>query len=296
MVFASGYFSIRHDSRLGFQPPNVDSSPRLAGSRFRAARLFRSRGQLAPQRVCARSTFGGRTTSGRTWHPIIRDLPGTAISYDWQLPPSTGIPDVRVRIVAKDVRFQNGFSTSRAFSITPSGPTPTPTPTPTATPSVTPSGTPTATPTVTPTGTPTVTPTPSVYTNSDGYSFGDADGYTHNYAKTHAHAEATSVTAAERADARKSAGCRIFGEPATCGRPRNRWVQRAPGADGAGGNPNTAGRTQACRAGSVASDGAAPGSERGTELASFYPERYGEAFVVEGQGVRVAVRLVGGTD
>ena len=32
------------------------------------------------------------------------------------------------------------------------------------------------------------------------------------------------------------------------------------------------------------------------ELASFYPERYGEAFVVEGQGVRVAVRPVGGTD
>jgi hypothetical protein len=34
----------------------------------------------------------------------------------------------------------------------------------------------------------------------------------------------------------------------------------------------------------------------GNELTSFYPERYGEAFVVEGQGVRVAVRPVGGTD
>src|SRR6266550_2840859 len=31
-------------------------------------------------------------------------------------------------------------------------------------------------------------------------------------------------------------------------------------------------------------------------LASFYPARYGEPFVVEGQGVRVAVRPVGGTD
>jgi hypothetical protein len=31
-------------------------------------------------------------------------------------------------------------------------------------------------------------------------------------------------------------------------------------------------------------------------LTSFYPERYGEAFVVEGEGVRVAVRPVGGTD
>src|SRR6266481_4982544 len=38
------------------------------------------------------------------------------------------------------------------------------------------------------------------------------------------------------------------------------------------------------------------GASGGNELASFYPERYGEAFVVEGEGVRVAVRPVGGTD
>ncbi|HZD09610.1 MAG TPA: hypothetical protein VE176_15240, partial [Candidatus Limnocylindrales bacterium] len=38
------------------------------------------------------------------------------------------------------------------------------------------------------------------------------------------------------------------------------------------------------------------GARGGMELASFYPERYGEAFVVEGEGVRVAVRPVGGTD
>src|SRR5206468_6289153 len=38
-------------------------------------------------------------------------------------------------------------------------------------------------------------------------------------------------------------------------------------------------------------------ARRGTsDLESFYPARYGEPFVVEGQGVRVAVRPVGGTD
>ncbi len=31
-----------------------------------------------------------------------------------------------------------------------------------------------------------------------------------------------------------------------------------------------------------------------TELTSLYPEKYGEPFVVEGNGVRVAVRPVGG--
>jgi hypothetical protein len=34
----------------------------------------------------------------------------------------------------------------------------------------------------------------------------------------------------------------------------------------------------------------------GMGLASFYPARYGEPFVVEGEGIRVAVRPVGGTD
>ena len=38
------------------------------------------------------------------------------------------------------------------------------------------------------------------------------------------------------------------------------------------------------------------GASGGNELASFYPKRYGEPFVVEGEGVRVALRPVGGTD
>ncbi len=37
----------------------------------------------------------------------------------------------------------------------------------------------------------------------------------------------------------------------------------------------------------MAGDGAAAGGERAaTELASFYPKRYGEPFMVEGEGVR----------
>jgi len=158
--FASGYFSIRHDSRLGFQPPTVDLKSPVGGESFPG-------GSIVPISWTASASEGlrsidiqGSYDSGRTWHPIIRDLPGTAISYDWQLPPSTGIPDVRVRIVARDVRFQNSSSTSGAFSITPSGPTPTPTATSTATPTVTPTGTPTVTPTATPSTTPRPEPTP----------------------------------------------------------------------------------------------------------------------------------------
>ena len=38
------------------------------------------------------------------------------------------------------------------------------------------------------------------------------------------------------------------------------------------------------------------GSSAGMKFSSFYPARYGEPFVVQGQGVRVAVRPVGGSD
>lgn len=157
--FSNGYFSIRHDSRLGFQPPSVNITFPLGGESFPG-------GSIVPISWTASASEGlrsfdiqGSYDSGRTWHLIIRDLPGTTINYDWQLPPSTGIPDVRIRVVARDVRFQNSSSTSGAFSITPSGPTPTPTATPTGTPIITP--TPTATPSVTPTPTATASVTPT---------------------------------------------------------------------------------------------------------------------------------------
>lgn len=160
--FASGYFSIRHDARLGFQPPSVILQSPLGGESFPG-------GSIVPVSWTATASEGlrsfdiqGSYDSGRTWHPIVRDLPSTAINYDWQLPPSTGIPDVRVRIVVRDVRFQNSSSTSGAFSITPSGPTPTPTATPSATPTPTASATPTPTASVSPSVTPTATPTPSI--------------------------------------------------------------------------------------------------------------------------------------
>ena len=63
---------------------------------------------------------------GRTWHVIIKDLDGATRSFNWQLPPSTGMADVRVRVVGRDLRFQNSSSGSdRPLSITPgSGPAP----------------------------------------------------------------------------------------------------------------------------------------------------------------------------
>jgi len=165
--FSSGDFSIRHDERLGFEPPAVDLQSPVGGESFPG-------GSTVPISWTATASEGlrsfdiqGSYDSGRTWHLIVRDLASATTNYDWQLPPSSGIADVRVRVVARDQRFQNSSSTSGPFSITPAGPSPTPTATPTATatpsatvtPSVTP--TPTATPTGTATPTPTATARPS---------------------------------------------------------------------------------------------------------------------------------------
>jgi hypothetical protein len=56
---------------------------------------------------------------GRTWHFMARDLPPAARAFDWDLPASTGIDDVRVRVVAADTRFQDTSDITPAFSILP---------------------------------------------------------------------------------------------------------------------------------------------------------------------------------
>ena len=162
--FASGYFSIRHDQRLGFQAPAVDLKFPVGGESFPGGSIVSISWTATASEGLHSFDIQASYDSGRTWHLIVRDLPSAATSYDWQLPPSSGIADVRVRVVARDGRFQNSSSTSGPFSITPSGPTPTPTATPstTATPSatVTPSVTPTPTATATPTATVRPSPTP----------------------------------------------------------------------------------------------------------------------------------------
>jgi hypothetical protein len=156
--FADGYFSIRHDSRLGFEPPSVDLTFPVGGESFPGGTIVSISWTATASEGLRSFDIQGSYDSGRTWHLIVSDLSGGATSYDWQLPPSSGIPDVRLRVIARDVRFQNSSSTSGLFSITPSGPTPTPTPTVTPTATVTPTVTPTATPRPTPT--PRTQPTP----------------------------------------------------------------------------------------------------------------------------------------
>ena len=118
--FADGYFSIRHDPRLGLTPPTVTLLTPQHGAAYPG-------GDIVPIAWTAAAPEGLRSfdiqasyDAARTWHPIVRDLPGTAEHFDWRLPPSDGIADVRVRVIVRDQRFQNSSDgAARVFSITP---------------------------------------------------------------------------------------------------------------------------------------------------------------------------------
>jgi len=115
----SDYFSIRPDPRFGDAPPMVTLDSPSGGGQHRG-------GGVIPVRWTASDDEGLRAfhiqasyDAGRTWHYVEKDLPGEARAFDWRLPPSAGIADVRVRVVAIDHRFQNSSATSGAFEILP---------------------------------------------------------------------------------------------------------------------------------------------------------------------------------
>jgi hypothetical protein len=124
--FYSGYFSIRHDPRLGFSPPQVQLQSPASGAQFPGGGVVPISWTASASQGLYAFDIQASYDGGREWNVIARELPATATSYNWQLPASAGIPDVRVRVIARDRRFQNSSSDmSRIFSITPgTGPAP----------------------------------------------------------------------------------------------------------------------------------------------------------------------------
>jgi len=120
--FADEYFSVRHDPRFGFQPPAIQLQSPAPGANPAG-------GSLVPIRWTAQAPEGLRsfdvrasTDGGRTWHLVASDLPATATGYDWLLPASAGISDLRMRVTAQDRRFQKS-SDQVQISVAPGGPT-----------------------------------------------------------------------------------------------------------------------------------------------------------------------------
>ncbi len=121
------YFSIRPDPLVGDVPPAVSLLSPTAGAQFSGGGVVPISWSSSDDEAVRSHDVQASYDDGRTWHTIVRELPGAQTSFDWQLPASeSGIADVRVRVIARDQRFQNSSAGANvSFEITPGdGPQP----------------------------------------------------------------------------------------------------------------------------------------------------------------------------
>jgi hypothetical protein len=117
--FYGPYFTIRPDPILGDAAPAVSLTSTHAGRSYPGGTIipitWTASDDEALRGFDIRASFDG----GIRWFIVARDLPAAARSYDWRLPGSSDIPSVHIRVVAKDLRFQNTSAESGLFAITP---------------------------------------------------------------------------------------------------------------------------------------------------------------------------------
>jgi hypothetical protein len=104
--FYSPLFQIRPDPQLGDAPPSVHVLSPQVGQQFPS-------GVVVPISWSASDDEGIRAfdinvsgDGGRNWSALVQDLPRSATTYNWQTAPNANAADVRVMVIAKDIRFQ----------------------------------------------------------------------------------------------------------------------------------------------------------------------------------------------
>ena len=118
--FSNTYFSIRPDPALGLQAPVVHLTSPTPGSTFAGGTVVPITWTASAQQGLRSFDIQLSTDGGQTFHLITTDLGANTRSFNWQLPASSGIPDVRVRVIARDKIFQNSSDGANVvFSIVP---------------------------------------------------------------------------------------------------------------------------------------------------------------------------------
>jgi len=118
--FSPGYFTVRPDPALGLEAPVVNVVSPMQGQTFAGGGVVPIRWTASAQQGLRSFDIQYSANGGETWHFVKQDLAANARSFNWRLPPSSGIPDVRVRVIARDRLFQNSSDGSNTvFSITP---------------------------------------------------------------------------------------------------------------------------------------------------------------------------------
>ena len=118
--FSNTYFSIRPDPALGLKAPRVTLTSPTPGSTFHGGSVVPIAWTASAQQGLRSFDLQVSTNGGKTFHLIATNLAANTRNYDWQLPASSGIPDVRVRVIARDNLFQNSSNGGNViFSIIP---------------------------------------------------------------------------------------------------------------------------------------------------------------------------------
>ena len=118
--FSPGYFSIRPDPALGIKAPKVQLTSPSAGQSFAGGSTVPIKWKASAQEGLRSFDIQYSANGGQTWHFIVKDLAANARSFRWELPASSGISDVRVRVIVRDKLFQNSSDGAGiVFSITP---------------------------------------------------------------------------------------------------------------------------------------------------------------------------------
>jgi Bacterial Ig domain len=118
--FSNTYFSIRPDPALGLKPPVVQLTSPTPGSTFAGGSVVPITWTASGKQGLQSFDIQVSTDGGQTFHLVTTDLSASTRSFNWQLPASAGIPDVRVRVIARDKLFQDSSDGAKVvFSITP---------------------------------------------------------------------------------------------------------------------------------------------------------------------------------
>lgn len=118
--YYSDYFQIRPNALAGDAAPSITMLSPLDGDAFVGGGIVPFAWTASDDEALRSFDIQVSFDGGRYWTTIARDLPADVTSYNWSLPASSGIPDVRARVIARDLRFQNSADgDQRSFSILP---------------------------------------------------------------------------------------------------------------------------------------------------------------------------------
>ena len=118
--FRTPIFQFARTLELGLQPPVVHLTSPTPGSTFAGGSVVPITWTASAQQGLRSFDIQVSTDGGKTFHLITTDLRANTRSFNWRLPASSGISDVRVRVIVRDKLFQNSSDgAGTVFSITP---------------------------------------------------------------------------------------------------------------------------------------------------------------------------------